>query len=70
MSITSELDAMGTVIAPEIADAAVRYIKGIDISDPEKAHAEIDRLLRALVPVDVRKACEDIESRCAWWATA
>ena len=67
MSATSELD---TVIAQEVADAAVRYIRGIDTSDPERAHAEVDRLLRAIAPVDVRKACEDVESRCAWWAAA
>lgn len=49
---------------------AIARLEAIDVSDPERAHAEADAVLLAAVTDTVRAAHEHLVSRAAWWVTA
>jgi hypothetical protein len=50
---------------------AVKRLDAIDPSlDPERAHAEADLILRAVVPSEVDKAYRRLVERSRWWACA
>jgi len=49
---------------------AVDALDALDPRDPEVAHGEADKILLAIVPVEVREAYERIEGRAPWWASA
>lgn len=42
----------------------------IDVSDPERAHAEAEHQLLLLAPPRVREAYERVAARAPWWASA
>lgn len=49
---------------------AVAALDGIDVSDPERAHAQADELLRAFAAREIREAYDRVAERCRWWAGA
>lgn len=51
-------------------DALIAQIDGLDISDPEAAHGEADRLILDALPEEVRQAYVRLANRCSWWACA
>ena len=50
------------------AVAALDALMGQD--DPEKDHAEADRILLAVAPLSVENAYNRLMERAKWWATA
>ncbi len=60
-------------VAPEVSAEAVLALAVIGErlhGDPERAHAEADRVLLTLVPADVRGAYEALIKSLPWFADA
>lgn len=51
-------------------DDLVSKIDAISGDDPECAHGELDGLLEATFPDEVRAAIQRLKDRCSWWAGA
>ena len=49
---------------------AVRALDELDVSDPEQAHLEADRVLLRRVHPEVAAAYERVTARARWWAWA
>lgn len=54
-------------MSPAQAEAA---LDAITAGDPDGDHGEADRILLAVVPVEVSDAYERLVARSKWWATA
>jgi len=49
---------------------AVVRIYGVNLDDPERAHATVDEVLLSLAPLEVRDAVQAVQERSPWWAGA
>lgn len=56
--------------AAQLSADAVAVLDKIDVSDPESAHADADRILLSLVDPTVREAYKRLSERSPWWAFA
>lgn len=51
-------------------DPVAAIIDLVDATDPERAHAELDRILICYASTEVREAARRLMDRARWWAVA
>ena len=48
----------------------IEDIGSIDVSDPERAHGQLEELIESAMPPPIRRACAALRDRADWWANA